>query len=339
MVSSRVSVWQGIASWAAGWLWRTRFGRPRWSRLFRRILGWAILVGGAAVAADRLGVALERPRDRQWWFDRCSRISGPSAESLAHLRINRTFGWYVPGTLSGRRWTRANVLSPDCSTRSRDLCDYRVDSSARRRRDRTDYSGVALGGAFHRSAPCIRRRYPVLAVNPRAADANFPFTIIVQRPSWIDRPPPKSNRRRFPFHVRSTTKKPRNRLRRSICLLSTCWKIRCRYLSNIRNKSCVDMAALLEKACADFGLNVKVVGHSHRPGHHAVRNQPRNWLARFQDHVPVGRPCSSFESAKRAHRRADSGQEHGRHRGAERTSRRRAPEGTDDHRLAEDSRR
>ena len=55
----------GIAAYAfvAAWfiIAIMRFGRPRWTLLVRRALGWAILVAGAAIVADRLAPRVSGP--------------------------------------------------------------------------------------------------------------------------------------------------------------------------------------------------------------------------------------------------------------------------------------
>ena len=82
-----------------------------------------------------------------------------------------------------------------------------------------------------------------------------------------------------------------------------------------------DVAALLEKTFTDFGLNVNVVGINTGPVitqyEIALETGLRvNKVTNLADDLAL-----NLQGAERPHRRADPGQEHGRHRGAQRAPR------------------
>ena len=92
-----------------------------------------------------------------------------------------------------------------------------------------------------------------------------------------------------------------------------------------------ERATLLEKTFADFGLIGESRRHSHRAGHHAVRNRLGNRPEIEQGDDARGRRGTQSQSARGADRRAAAGPQHRRHRSAERTPPERAAQGTHHH--------
>ena len=77
-------------------------------------------------------------------------------------------------------------------------------------------------------------------------------------------------------------------------------------------------AKILEKTFLDFGFNGQGRRDRDRAGHRPVRGRTGSRPAAVEDHQPGRRPGHRPARAERAHRGADSRQEHGRHRSAQR---------------------
>ncbi len=250
----------GIAAYgfAAAWLVMalTRFGQPRWSLLVRRAIGWAILVVGAAIIVDRLGLTVNGPPVGD----------GGSVGAAGSLALQRTFsppfmvailtggmslGLYLAADGLIRMFWRVAVLST--------------------RFVFTVFEGIlrhlaigleAIANSLRWAARIIDRRlhperYPAFAAKPRSVfvpihDHCDPQPDDGGRDPDFSAPPisfthvehQEEAAPAVPFDLPS------------LDLLEDPVPVPMEH----HEQKLRDMAAQLEKACADFGLTVKVAG-------------------------------------------------------------------------------
>jgi S-DNA-T family DNA segregation ATPase FtsK/SpoIIIE len=236
----------------------TRFRRPRWPLLFRRILGWAILVGGAAVVADQFGAQWNGPI-----IGNGGSIGAAGSLALHHklspvmgllaLAGGMAIGLFLAADGLVRRLWRLTVRIVRAIL---GIVEWLVRHVA------MGLEGIAL--VLHWVARSIDRRlhperYPVVPAKPRAAEAPVPILDHRKMPPLDlsvapELPAPSIS---FPRAERDEdTAPPQAFDLPSLDLLEDPVPV----LVEHQEQKLRDMAAQLEKACADFGLTVRVAG-------------------------------------------------------------------------------
>jgi S-DNA-T family DNA segregation ATPase FtsK/SpoIIIE len=237
----------------------TRFGRPRWSRLLRRILGWAILIGGAAIAADRLA--------SQWNGPAIG--NGGSIGAAGSLALQRYLSHTLGLIVLSAGLSLGIYLAADELVRLLRRVTFRIVRTlfaaiewiVRHVAIGIEQVATVLRWGARSIDRCLHpERYPVSVSRPRAADAYFPIhdhraTPQLDRSAAPEMHPPTIS---FPRaeHNEETAQPPQAFDLPSLDLLEDPVPV----VVEHQEQKLRDMAALLEKACADFGLNVKVAG-------------------------------------------------------------------------------
>lgn len=236
----------------------TRFGRPRWSRLLRRIFGWTIIVGGAAVAADRLGAHLNGPMIGNGGSIGAAgslalqRYLSP-ALGLVALSAGLSLGIYLAADGLVRLLWRVTVRIIRALFGVIEWIVRHVAIGIEQVAALLRWVALSIDRQLH------PERYPVLVVMPRAADAHFPIhdhraTRQLDRSTAPEVHPPTIS---FPRADSEETAQPPQAFDLpSLDLLEDPVPV----VVEHQEQKLRDMAALLEKACADFGLTVKVAG-------------------------------------------------------------------------------
>lgn len=247
-----------------------RFGQPRWRHWIRRIAGWSILVVGAAVCADRLADQLSGPPIG----------SGGAIGAAGSLGLQRNLPPYFAMSALASGMALGFYLAADGVVRAL----WRVGVALVRsvfgilewtlRRLAIGFEG--FGSSLRWSARQIDRRlhparYPILIVQPQLTFTPQPSLGLIpinpprepQReiiPALADVKAPPVTLPRIERHDRMVATTPSFDLP-SLDLLEDSVPLA---VENLDQKL-LDMAAQLEKACADFGLIVKVAGIQNGP--------------------------------------------------------------------------